>query len=88
MGKGLTIVAFIFAIAALLCACLCSLLWVLAVIGLPVSLAAVIISAVATKRVRSKLGTAAFVLSFLALVICTVTFFTCGICYILGSTAY
>lgn len=60
---------------------------ILAIVGLPLSILGLILSIVGNKRAKSGLGTAAFVLSLLAVIFTGITFFTCGLCVLCVAAA-
>ena len=54
---------------------------------LPMSILGLVLSIVGNKKQKNGLGTAAFVLSLLAVIFTAITFFTCGLCVICAAGA-
>ena len=80
MGNGFKIAGFILGIVGIVFAFIGFAIPILAIAGLPVSILGLVLAVVGNKKEKSGLGTAAFVLSLLAVVFTGITFFTCGLC--------
>lgn len=76
MGKGLKIPALVLGIVCLVLGwfSICSLF------TLPMAIAALVLACVGNKKGKDGLGTAAFVVSLIALILNALLFFTCGLC--------
>ena len=82
IGKGKKIAGLVIGILGIVCAFIGFGIPYLAIAGLPVSIVGLVLACVGNKQERDGLGTAAFVLSLLAVIFTAITFFTCGICVI------
>lgn len=80
MGKGLKIAGFVLGILGIISAFIGFAVPILAVLGLPMSITGLVLSIVGQKKQKDGFGTAAFVLSLLAVIFTGITFFTCGLC--------
>ncbi|MBP3666539.1 MAG: hypothetical protein J6K29_05755 [Clostridia bacterium] len=89
MGKGITIAGFVLSIVGLV---LGFLNGVWSIIGLPVSIVGLVLAVVGGKKLRANgqptgLGTAGLVLGIIAVVISSITFFSCGLCILCAAGA-
>lgn len=81
-GKGKAIAGFVLSIVGIVCGFLSG---VFSIIGLPVSVVGLVLAVVGGKQLKqqgqsSGFAVAGLVLGIIAVVITTITFFTCGIC--------
>lgn len=83
----MTIAGLVIAILGLVCGFIGFAVPVLSIIGLPVALVGLILSAVALHRQKSGLSIAGLVIGIIATVFTAITFFTCGICVLTATTA-
>ena len=82
MGKGTASAGLVLSILGVVFGCLNG---IFSIIGLPVAIIGLVLAVNGGKKLRENnqptgLATAALVLGIIATVICTITFFTCGIC--------
>ena len=87
MGKGLRITGLCLGIVGIVFAFIGFAVPICSVLGLPVSITGLILSCVGIKKQKDGLGTAALVLSIIAVVFTAITFFTCGLCVLCAAGA-
>lgn len=80
MGQNRKTAGLILGIVGLVCAFIGFTLPYLAIAGLPISIVGLVLAVSGNKVEKSGLGTAAFILSLLAVIFTGVIFFTCGLC--------
>lgn len=80
MGKGQKIAGLVLGILGIISACIGFAVPILAILGLPISIVGLVLAIVGNKKEKDGMGTAAFVLSLLAVIFTAITFFTCGLC--------
>ena len=81
MGNGQKIAGFVLGIVGLII----SVIPIVSLFGLPMAIVGLVLSVLGNKKERSGLGTAAFVISLIAVVFSGITFFTCGLCVLLAA---
>ena len=86
MGKGQAIAGLVLSIIGVVCGFGFLSGW-LSVAGLPISIVGLVLSVTGGKKLRANnqpagIGTAGMVIGIIAVVITTITFFTCGLCTI------
>lgn len=82
MGNGKKIAGLVLGILGVVSAFVGFGIPVLAICGLPISIVGLVLSVLGNKQEKTGLGTAAFVISLLAVIFTAITFFTCGLCVI------
>ena len=87
MGNGFKTTGLVLGIVGIISALIGFVIPVLAVLGLPMSIVCLVLAIVGNKKEKSGLGTAAFVVSLLAVIFTAITFFTCGLCVILATVS-
>ncbi|MGM9873962.1 MAG: hypothetical protein ACI31G_03475 [Bacilli bacterium] len=85
MGNGKKIAGLVLGICGVVCAFIGFAVPVLDIVGLPVSIVGLVLAIVGNKQYKTGLGTAAFVVSLIAVIFTAITFFTCGICVIVAA---
>lgn len=86
-GDGKKIAGLVLGIVGIISAFIGFAVPFLAIGGLPVSIVGLVLSVLGNKEVKTGLGTAAFVVSLLAVIFTAITFFTCGLCVICAAAS-
>lgn len=88
MGNGFKVTGLVLGIVGIVSSLTGIAVPILAFVGLPVAIVGLVLSVIGNKKEKSALGTAAFILSLLAVIFTAIAFFTCGLCvlYVAGTT--
>lgn len=89
MGKGQAIAGLVLGIIGIVFGLLSG---IFSIIGLPIAITGLVLSVVGGKKLRANdlpagIATAGLVIGIIAVVFTAITFFTCGICILIGSAA-